>query len=198
MLGTPSQNLIPIKEIHDNVLILDDGSYRAVILTNSINLSLKSEDEQIAILSQFQNFLNSLDFNIQISCRSRRADIEPYINLLNDSLKSANNELIKLQIVEYIEYIRTFTESTNIMEKEFFVVIPYIPAIIGNNSFNKNNPESMANFEKNKRLLSQRVDVVVSGLSRCGLKSELLDTENLIALYYELYNPGVESEAITT
>lgn len=185
MLGTPSQNLIPIKQIHDDVVILDDGSLRALIITNSINLSLKSDDEQMAVLSQFQNFLNSLDFNIQIMCRSRRADIEPYIELLNDSLKKTNNELIKLQIIEYIDYIRTFTESTNIMEKEFFVVIPYKPAII-----------SDRDFEKNKRLLMQRVEVVVSGLSRCGLKSELLDTENLIALYYELYNPGSESEAI--
>lgn len=194
MIGSPSQNIIPIKEIHDDVVILDDGSYRALIITTSINLSLKSEDEQIAVLSQFQNFLNSLDFNIQISCRSRRSNIEPYISLLNDSLKTAKNELIKLQIVEYIEYIRTFAESTNIMEKEFFVTIPYMPTIIS--GFGNKSYDIDINFDKNKRLLMQRVEVVVSGLSRCGIKSELLDTENLIALYYELYNPGIEAEVI--
>lgn len=207
MLGTASQKFIPIKTIRDGLLILNNNEYRAVLMTNSLNLALKGEDEQTAIIKQFQAFFNSLDFPVQIFVQSRRADINPYIALLNDRIKSAEGELLKLQIVEYIDYIRTFSESVNLMTKHFFVVVPYVPATIS--SFSEAS-SSLFSFGKKEQLLSEesknfgeirqqmleRVSVVTEGLTRCGLHVSQLGTEELIELFYELFNPGDESKSV--
>ncbi|HYC34265.1 MAG TPA: hypothetical protein VEC13_00880, partial [Candidatus Paceibacterota bacterium] len=125
-----SQDFVPIKEIRDGIVILNDGSLRGVILTSSINFALKSNDEQTAIIYQFQNFINSINFPIQIMAESRRLDIKPYTNLLETVYKDQQNELLKVQTREYIEFIKSFSETVNIMTKTFFVVVPYSPAVI--------------------------------------------------------------------
>lgn len=207
MLGAASQKFVPIKTIQDGVIELQNGEYRRVLMTNSLNIALKSEDEQTAIISQFQNFFNSLDFPIQIFVKSRRTDIAPYLQMLTDRQKQVKEELIKLQISEYIEYIRSFNEETNIMTKEFFVVVPYVAAILSSAS----NPLSMLSFGSKKdsievqndknwqeiqQQLEERVDVVISGLSRCGLRIKALNTEETIELYYEIFNPGIEGKSV--
>ena len=162
-------------------------------------MSLKGEDEQSAILSQFQNFFNSLDFPIQIYSKSRRADIEPYLKSLEERIKQVDGELLKLQIVEYIEYIKSFTSESNIMNKQFYVIIPYAAAALsggGLMNFSGNKATDLDNFYKIKEQISQRVSSVKSGLSRCGLKTKDLDTEELIELYYSILNPGGESKSI--
>jgi hypothetical protein len=209
MLGTASQKFIPIKTIRDGLLILNNNEYRAVLMTNSLNLALKGEDEQTAIIKQFQAFFNSLDFPVQIFVQSRRADISPYIALLNDRVKSAEGELLKLQIVEYIDYIKTFSESINLMTKHFFVVVPYVPATISSFSdassslfsFGKKEQllsEESKNFSEIRQQMLERVSVVTEGLTRCGLHVSQLGTEELIELFYELFNPGDESKSVTT
>ncbi len=126
-----AQNFVPIKEIHDGVIVMKDGSLRSVLMASSVNMSLKSTDEQQSIIFQFQNFLNSLDFPIQIFVQSRKYDIRPYIALLEEREKEQLNDLMKIQMREYINFIKNFTETTNIMTKNFFVVIPYTPPILG-------------------------------------------------------------------
>ena len=116
-----TQDFIPIQEIRDGVIILKNGGMRAIILASSLNFALKSQDEQSSILMQFQNFVNSLDFSIQIFVQSKKLDIRPYIALLEDRYKEQTTELMKIQVREYIEFIKTFVESTNIMSKSFFV-----------------------------------------------------------------------------
>src|SRR3989344_914411 len=125
-----TQEFVPIKEVRDGIMILKDGSMRGIVLASSLNFSLKSDDERNAILLQFQDFLNSLDFPVQISIQSRRLDIRPYIALLEERYKEQVNELMKIQTSEYIQFIKKFTESTNIMTKSFFIVVPYDPAIL--------------------------------------------------------------------
>lgn len=205
MKGSASQSFVPIKNIRDGLIELESGEYRAVLMTNSLNLSLKGEDEQTAILSQFQNFLNSLEFSVQIFVKSRRMDIAPYIKLLEERLAVAEGELIKLQITEYISYIKTFSEETNIMSKQFFVVIPYTPAVLsgGGNiptlSFggDKNTEvKSEAAFQEIYRQVEQRVLVVSSGLTRCGLRVERLQSEEVVELFYNIFNPNAEYKAI--
>ena len=120
-----TQEFTPIKEVRDGVVVLKDGGLRALVLASSINLSLKSADEQRATILQFQNFLNTLDFSIQICVQSRRLDIRPYLLLLENRIKVQTEPLLKLQTKEYIEFIRSFTESVAIMTKTFFVVVPY-------------------------------------------------------------------------
>ena len=120
-----TQEFMPIKEVRDGIVVLKDGGLRAIVLANSINLSLKSSEEQRATILQFQNFLNTLDFSVQICAQSRRLDIRPYLFMLEGRMKVQNETLLKLQTREYIEFVRNFTESVAIMTKSFFVVVPY-------------------------------------------------------------------------
>jgi hypothetical protein len=205
MKGASSQKFVPIKTIHDGVLALDDGSFAQILLTNSLNLALKSADEQSAIISQFQNFFNSLDFPVQIFVKSRRANIDAYIATLEERVKMIDGELLRLQTVEYIDYIKTFTSEVNIMEKQFFVIVNYKPAITGSKSLNtgifgSGGPSSSVteqeNLEKIRGQLDERVSVIVSGLSRSGLKLKTLNTEEAVGLFYSQFNPSGESKAI--
>ena len=125
-----TQEFVPIKEVRDGVVILKDGSLRVLLMASSINLALKSQDEQQAIIGQFQNFLNSLEFTVQFFVESRDLDIRPYIALLQDRYAKELDDLMKIQIREYMAFIKDFTERANIMTKNFFIVVPYDPAII--------------------------------------------------------------------
>jgi hypothetical protein len=196
-----TQEFVPIQEVRDGIVMLKNGQMRGVVLASSLNFSLKSEDERNAIISQFQDFLNSLDFSIQISIESRRLDIRPYIALLEERYKEQVNDLMKIQTREYIEFIRKFTETTSIMTKSFFVIVPYDPAYINikggmaSNLFRKRSTaeeleEKKASFEENRTQLEQRVSVVEQGLSRCGIRVIRLGTEEVIELFYKIFNPG--------
>src|SRR3989338_8579110 len=123
-----AQEFVPISEVRDGVVVLKGGGLRAILLASSLNFALKSEDEQNAFLMQFQNFLNSLDFSVQIFVQSRMLDIRPYIATLEERFKEQLDDLMRIQIREYIEFIKSFTEAANIMTKNFFVVVPYAPA----------------------------------------------------------------------
>ncbi|MEK7641997.1 MAG: hypothetical protein AAB365_03335 [Patescibacteria group bacterium] len=203
-----TQDFIPIQEIRDGVIILKNGGMRAVVLASSLNFALKSQDEQSSILMQFQNFVNSLDFSIQIFVQSKKLDIRPYIALLEDRYKEQLTELMKIQVREYIEFIKTFVESTNIMSKSFFVVIPYEPPIMsssknplasmfpGKNSAKNAQMNADAQFQEYRSQLEQRVAVVEQGLVRCGIRAAELGTEEVVELFYKLFNPGETEKPI--
>lgn len=203
-----TQDFIPIQEIRDGVIILKNGGMRAIILASSLNFALKSQDEQGSILMQFQNFVNSLDFSIQIFVQSKKLDIRPYIALLEDRYKEQVTELMKIQVREYIEFIKTFVESTNIMSKSFFVVIPYEPPMIsaGKNplsglfpkkgSSKEQTATADARFQEYRSQLEQRVAVVEQGLVRCGVRAAELGTEEVVELFYKLFNPGETEKPI--
>src|ERR1035437_4525827 len=124
-----TQDFVPIKEIRDGIVMLKDGSMRAVVMASSINFALKSPDEQQGVIMQFQNFLNGLDFSIQISIQSRELDIRPYTCMLEGRYKNEVGDLMKIQIREYIQFIKNFVDQTSIMTKTFFVVIPFSPSV---------------------------------------------------------------------
>lgn len=199
-IGTPAQQFVPVKEVRDGIVVLKDGSLCMVVLVSSINLSLKSYDEQRATLMQFQNFLNTLDFPIQIVVQSRRYDIRPYILTLQNRLKDQVEPLLQVQTREYIQFIQSFTDQVNIMRKSFFVTIPYIPPILSQQKgiakvfsfFNKTDPtaQTVSDFEEQRTQLEERVSVVEQGLSRVGLRVAQLGTEEVIELLYKTFNPG--------
>jgi hypothetical protein len=197
--GTPTQDFIPIESIRDGVIVLKNGEYRSIIMTNSVNLSLKSSDEQTAIYLQFQNLLNTLDFQIQIFIQSRRLDIRPYLSILEKRQGEVKEDLLKVQISEYIEFIKNFTDESNIMTKHFFVVIPYLPT--SGDTSSKNSLFGGAGvgndgaFERSKTQLRERVSVVISGLSRFGIRSTLLNTEEVVELFYKEFNPGEQDHS---
>lgn len=196
-----SQEFIPIEKIRDGVVILKDGSYRSVLLCTAINFTLRSEDEQKAILSQFQSFLNSLDFSVQVIIQSRKFDIRPYLMTLEERLDQIEEPLLKFQTKEYIEFIRELTSSVNIMSKHFYVVVPYSETVLettgtfqklfgGVGGLKKKETFEEADWNEKRNQLEQRLGIVVSGLGRCGVRSEALDTQGLIELYYKTFNPG--------
>jgi len=196
-----TQEFVPIKEIRDGIVVLKDGSMRAIALVSSVNFALKSADEQQAIILQFQNFLNSLDFSIQISIQSRELDIRPYISMLESRYKNELGDLMKIQIREYIQFVKNFVDQTSIMTKTFFVVIPFSPTAINteagvlNQFVNKKETKESAkankdHFEENRTQLEQRIGAVSQGLTRCGLRSIQLGTEEIVELFYKTFNPG--------
>lgn len=206
LTSSPTQQFVPVKEVRDGIIILKDGTMATVVLVSSINLSLKSYDEQRAVLMQFQGFLNTLDFPVQIVIQSRRYDVRPYIVTLENRLKVQTEQLLRVQTQEYIEFIRTFTEQVNIMRKSFFVVIPYIPPVISQTTgigkvlsfLNKKQATDLtADFEEQRTQLEQRVSVVEQGLSRLGLRVVQLGTQEAIELLYKTFNPGETSNNVT-
>jgi len=200
-ISKATQDFVPIKEIRDGIVVLKDGSIRAIVMASSVNFALKSADEQQAIIMQFQNFLNSLDFSIQISIQSRELDIRPYIAILEGRYKNELGDLMKIQIKEYIQFIKNFVEQTSIMTKTFFVVIPFSPGAVGaqtsalNKLMGKKEPKepskiSKDHFEENRTQLEQRIGAVSQGLTRCGIRSIQLGTEEIVELFYKTFNPG--------
>ena len=205
-----SQDFVSIKEIRDGVIILEDGAMRTVLMASSLNLALKSAEEQEAIISQYQEFLNSLDFSIQLFIQSRRLNIEPYLGSLVEARKKQYNELLKIQIKEYIDFVRNFVGLTEMVAKTFYVVIPYSPPVFGGKTgglgifgpeisgfFGKflkkkggDDESKENNFEEYKNQIQQRTAAVIQGLARAGVRAAPLNTEELIELFYALYNPG--------
>src|SRR3989338_5056868 len=178
-----TQEFVPIKEVRDGIVILKDGSLRALLMASSINLALKAQDEQQAIIGQFQNFLNSLEFTAQFFIQSRDLDIRPYIALLEERLTLELDDLMKIQIREYIGFIKDFTQRANIMTKNFFIVVPYDPALIARGGGLKSTLSSVLpgstsgsgalgdeQFEQYRTQLEQRVSVIEQGLVRTGVR----------------------------
>lgn len=200
-----TQEFVPVREVRDGIVVLKDGGLRAILLASSINFALKSDDEQTAFISQFQDFLNSLDFSVQIFVESRMLDIRPYVATLEAAFKEQLDDLMRIQIREYIEFIRSFTESANIMTKNFFVIVPFSPATIGgaggpSSIFPWGKKKKGASEEENRTFgeqvsqLEQRISIVQQGLVRTGVRTVQLGTEEAIELMYKLFNPGEEGK----
>lgn len=195
-----TQGLIPIKEIRDDVVILKDGSLHMILMASTLNFALKSEEEQSAIIMQYQNFLNSLDFTVQFFIQSRKLNIDSYVATLMEIEKNQDNELMKIQTKEYIDFIKNFVKMSNVMAKSFYISVPYSTAsmevkkgfmgdFIGG-FLKKTSLQAEDRFEENKIQLQQRADIVSQGLARVGVRIAPLNTEELIELFYELFNPG--------
>ncbi len=204
-----TQNFVPISEMRDGIVMLKDGGLRAILLASSINFALKSEDEQTAFLVQFQNFLNSLDFSVQILVQSRMLDIRPYVATLEEAYKKQLDDLMRVQIQEYIEFIKSFTEAANIMAKSFFVVVPYASSVLSGTkggalsflpsfgSASDKKADQDTTFEESVSQLEQRTAIVQQGLIRAGVRSVQLGTEEAIELLYKMFNPGEEGKPMS-
>jgi len=200
-MDNKAQSFVPIKNIKDGILYMDDGRIKVVLTASSLNLALKGEEEQAAIIGQFQGFLNSLDFPIQIHVESRRVDIKPYLFSLEKKQEEIEDELMKNQIREYRQFIKTFAERTNIMNKRFFVVVDYehgesetqsSGGLMSSLGMAKEKELGAMEIEEWRTQLEQRISVIASGLTGLGLQVNMLGTEELIELFYKIYNPSIE------
>ncbi len=193
-----TQKFLDIAEIKEDCVVLKDGTLRSVILVSSINFSLKSEDEQNAIIAAYISFLNFLEYPLQIIIQSRRLDIESYLANLGKIEKEQTNELLRMQTAEYRMYIGELVKLADIMTKRFYVVIPYDPLSDEQKSWLKKFLElftaaqevriNQEQFLKRKRALFQRVEHVITQLNSMSIKAVVLDTQSLIELYYNSYN----------
>jgi len=194
-----TQKNLYIAALRNNVVILKDGSLRAVINVNSVNFGLKSEDEQNALVSSYVTFLNYLDFPIQVVVQSRKLDIEGYIKRIEKAERGLTNDLLKRQIVNYKAYIQQLIEGGNIMTKSFFIAVPYSAVEDKKQGFLQRlnsvlTPAKVIRLKQKKfdeysRELDQRLDNVKMNIASLGLNATRLDTQSLIELYYNVYNP---------
>jgi len=193
-----TQDHIDFAEIRNGIVILRDGGLRLILLTTSINFALKSDQEQNALIGEYQAFLNSLNFPIQILMQSRKLDLTAYLQSLEQKLQTEKNELIKIQIIDYVSFVRRLLAVTNIMHKQFYIVVPFDPINIKKRSlfdkvFAANSKLEVSisptEFESYKQELMERAGVVASGLSGMGIRAIPLNTQEAIELFYDIYNP---------
>jgi type IV secretory pathway VirB4 component len=199
-----AQNTLQIAEVRENMVVMRDGSFRAVVACKSINFDLMSGREREGVEYSYQNFLNSLYFPVQIFIRSQRVDIGPYIDRLMNMRRNQDNMLLGVLMDDYINFIDVLSQEANIMDKSFFIVVPYYPAgdladlrdqakgFFGK-LFAKQSNETIkideAAYAKAKEEVGNRVNAVMSGLFQLGVKSVQLNTKELGELYYNIYNP---------
>jgi hypothetical protein len=200
--GPPTQRFLDIAEIREDVVVLKDGTLRSVLLVSSINFALKSEDEQQATIQGYMQFLNGLDHPIEVCIQSRRMNIDAYMEKMRTQEETITNELLKGQIRDYMSFVKQLLELGEIMQKRFFVVVPYDPTEAGKRGgFMQKlsaafSPAAIIKlntkqFRERKAALAQRVGNIAGGLQSMGLQAIELDTQGLIELYYNSYNPDV-------
>lgn len=195
---------LKIGEIRDNFLVLKSGGLRAIFKATSINFNLKSEQEQNAITYAYQGFLNSLEFPVQIVVRSRKLDIDNYIESICAIGEKQENKLLKDQTMEYADFVKKLVEYTDIMQKEFYVIVAYDPIRARQVPFFQKFMQRLQpkdtyadikrrhkEFEELKKGITQRVNIIQSGLGNCGINTEQLSTSEIIELYYNIYNPQI-------
>ena len=198
-ITSPTQSYLDIAEFREDTVIMRDGTLRAVLLASSINFALKSEDEQNAIISAYVGFLNNIDFPLQIVIQSRELNIDNYLNFLKQKEKEQTNELLKMQTAEYLQYVSELISLGKIMNKRFYVVIPYNPLSDRQKNFfsrllDSLRPAALITMKEEKFLkrrgeLTKRVENVLSALASIGVNAVPLDTQGLIELFYNTYNP---------
>ncbi|MCC7522946.1 hypothetical protein IT407_04080 [Candidatus Uhrbacteria bacterium] len=209
--GVPSQKFLDIAEIRDDLVILKDGTLRAVLLVSSINFSLKSLDEQNAIVQSYMQFLNGLDYPIQVVIQSRRMNIDNYMRQMQEQEKQMTNDLLKRQIKDYQAFVLQLVKLGDIMQKRFYVVVPLNPASdqgTTQKGFIQRLGEILSptisgkvseqKFQKMKFDLGLRTNQIIGGLSSMSLNAVQLDTQSLIELFYTVYNPELfETQRMT-
>lgn len=179
-----TQSFLPVREIKEGIVILKNGEWRAILMASSINFGLLSTEEQDAVIYQYQNFLNSLDFPLQISIQSRRLNITGYLKKLEEQEEKQQSELLRIQATEYREFIKSLSQMINLMTKNFYVIIPFYPLLIGKRELSK---EEVFRY---KTQIDQRIEYAMAGLRRTGVHSVQLKNEEIAELLWGFYNPA--------
>ncbi len=196
-----TQKYVDVEEVRNGAIVLKSGALRGVVLVSSVNFDLKSSEEQDAIIMQYQNFLNSLDFPIQILIQSRRFNVDPYLAILQQKERQQENELLRFQVSEYRNFIAGLIDTQNIISKFFYVIVPFSPVETEVGGFFDKlgsifSPKQTlvaddTTFEMYRSQLGQRMDHVSAALTATGVRVAPLGTEELIELMYNSYNPSL-------
>lgn len=204
-VSLPTQQFVDIKEVRNGVIYLKQGGMRKILIVSGVNFDLKSEAEQTAILGAFQNFINTVDFPVQFFIHSRKVNIETYLEKMGERQSKEENELLKIQIGEYVEFIRSFVEQNAIINKTFFVIVPYelgsekakggVENLLS--MFNKSASADVQKQQSEHAALEQldlRVTEISNGIEQIGLRITPLSDEEIIELFYNLYNPQLQEK----
>ncbi len=209
-----TQSFLKVADIKSDTMIMESGIYCAVVAVSSTNFALKSQEEQNALIYGYQNFLNSLDFELQILMQSRKMDVHVYLEQVHKIMEQQSNELLRIQTQEYIEFISKLIENASIMNKNFYVIIPHNVGLElgsksggffgglfgGKKSVSAAAAQKNVHFESEKQKLDRKVNTVIGGLSALGLKSLALTTEQITELLYNSYNfesgPLIDTEKL--
>lgn len=202
--GPATQRFLDIAEIRDDMVIMKDGTVRAVLLVSSINFALKSEDEQQAIIQAYMTFLNSLEYGVQITIQSRKMNIDAYLSSLREQETKTANDLLRAQIADYRNFVTELVELGEIMQKRFYVVVTYDPVSNKRKNFFQRlseafSPTAAAKLNEKqltdrREQMARRVDTMMSQLASMNIAAVRLDTQSLIELYYNVYNPDLFEE----
>ena len=206
--NSSTQNLMPINEIRNNTIILKNSSLRSIIEVDGINIDLMANEDQENVLRTWQSFLNNLDFSIQILIVSRKANIDEYVSNVEEKTANVEEDLLKTQVNDYITFIRDFTTNNQIIDKKYYVVVPYDPFVMKKSAFGGQIKDMFLNifnlnreafsqdvllndmeFQKNYQQLIVRQDTVLSQLQRMGLSAQLVTTNDIVPLIHNIYNP---------
>ena len=200
-VGPSTVTFLDIAEIRDDCVVMRDGTLRGVLLCSSINFALKSDDEQTATIQGYMQFLNSVDFPLQIVIQSRKLNIDGYLEKLKAMEKQQTNELLRVQIADYLDYVKELISLGEIMTKRFYMVAPYNPQADKRRNFFQRLVSVLSaagmvkltreQFERYAEALGKRMEFLISGLASVGLTALRIDTQGLIELYYNSYNPDL-------
>jgi len=205
-MPTPTSQFVDVQDVREDVVILKDGSFRAIVEIGSINFGLKSLEEQSAIISRYEGFLNSLDFPVQILINSRKLNLEEYIGKIDKLTETLDNELLKIQAAEYSRFIRGLLEISSVMSKKFYIIIPFYLITQKSKKGFLSGISSMLNpkaeikkitnedFNECRNQLNQRVSIITDGLSSLGLTLKQLSGNELANIFYSLYNPEAKEK----
>ena len=197
--GKTTQGFLHMSEIKNDIVVMDDGTLRAILSVSSTNFDLKSEEEQNSIIFNFQRFLNSLEFPIQILMQSRKMEISGYLEKLKSLAEKQTNELLRVQTTEYTEFISRLIDNASIMNKNFYIIVPlgesvlpqatgFLSGLLGGKNKDRDIARKLENFEKLKEKMDTRVTAVTANLSGIGIRAVRLKTDEIIQLYYNSYN----------
>jgi len=211
-----TQYLMPVNEIRNNTIVLKNGSLRSIIEVDGINIDLMSSEDQENMLQMWQSFLNNLDFSVQVIIVSRKANIDEYIRNVESKLESIEEEMLQMQVSDYIEFIRNFTSNNKIIDKKYYIVVPYDPFVFKKTSFVGQIKDMFLNifnlnreaftqdtvladneFQKNYQQLILRQDTIISQLLKMGLSAKLVLTNEVIPLIHNIYNPDTTLQTMT-
>lgn len=195
----PTQKFVVIERVKDGVIHLKGGSLRQIVIVSGVNFDLKSEAEQVLILNTFQNFINTLDFSVQFFIHSRKVNISSYLEKIEMRRGEETNELLKIQIEEYVNFIKGFVEQNAIITKTFFAVVPYEPLSVASQAkgilglFKRTGGKTKKEtaLEESLEQLGHRVNQVIDGLGQIGLRTAVLNDDELIELFHNMYNPQI-------
>lgn len=201
-----TQRFLPVGEIRSNTVLLKNGGLRAILQVEALNFNLKSETEQQGIISGYESFVNTIDFPLQILVRSSKLDIDPYLVQLRTLAQNQKNDLLRSQTNAYAEFIEKLVDVADIMQKKFYVIVPYDtvpkPKMLIEKFFSWMQPDDSLikaltrnrEFRQSSKFLMERVNLVQVGLENIGLTSKRLETHDLIELYYQIFNPKTSQE----